>query len=259
VVAPARSARPGPGAEVCPFCEGHESETPPETLALGRASGESDTPGWQVRVVPNLFPALERQEVVVHTPRHATAFADLSAEETGLVAVAWSLRAAAAREEGFPYVHAFVNEGAAAGASRPHTHSQLAWLREPPPEVAAETGELRLDDDLVVVEREGVAAAVAWAGRLPYELLIAPVERTGESAFGSRLLAVALHLLADAVRRLRALEGDVAWNAWLHDGPDWHVEVLPRRTVLAGLELGAGIWIQTLDPAEAASRLREAY
>ena len=78
MVAPARSARPGPGDGSCPFCEGNEAETPPETLALGRDGGEPDTPGWQVRVVPNLYPALERQEVVVHTPRHVTTLADLS-------------------------------------------------------------------------------------------------------------------------------------------------------------------------------------
>ena len=124
MVAPARSARPGPGDGTCPFCEGNEGQTPPETLALGRDGGEPDTPGWQVRVVPNLYPALERQEVVVHTPRHVETLADLAPEELGRLSEAWSLRAAAARDEGFPYVHAFVNEGADRKSTRLNSSHQ---------------------------------------------------------------------------------------------------------------------------------------
>ena len=51
--------------------------TPPEVLALGRAGGAPDTPGWTVRVVPNKFPAIPGQEVVIHGPAHVTAFAEL--------------------------------------------------------------------------------------------------------------------------------------------------------------------------------------
>ncbi len=56
--------------EQCPFDEGREDRTPPETLAVSAAAREPDPPGWQVRVVPNLYPAFEHQEVIVHTPRH---------------------------------------------------------------------------------------------------------------------------------------------------------------------------------------------
>ena len=63
MVAPGRGLRPGAAAPDapeagesadCPFCEGHESETPPETFAVAEQEREPDTPGWQVRVVPNL-------------------------------------------------------------------------------------------------------------------------------------------------------------------------------------------------------------
>ncbi len=205
--------------------------------------------------MPNLYPALERQEVVIHAPRHVESLADLTPEELRRIAEAWSLRAAAARDEGFPYLHAFVNEGAAAGASRPHSHSQLAWLREPPPAVVAETGALRVEEGLVIAERDGVVAAAAWAGRLPYECVIAPVEPEA-GAFESPLLPVALELLGDLVGRLRGLEGDVPFNAWIHDGPHWHLELVPRLSVLAGLELGAGISINSVAPEDAAKRLR---
>ena len=238
-------------------------------LALGRGTGEADTPGWQVRVVPNLYPALERQEVVVHTPRHVRSVAELSDKELELVAEAWSSRATAARAEEFPYVHVLVNEGRDAGASRAHSHSQVVWLREPPPEVVAEaSGDCRLcahlTDELaegsrVLGERDGVVALMRWAGRVPYELLLAPIEHPTGSGFDSPFLPAVLGLLAKSLRHLHAAEGGpVPINAWLHDGPHWHLEVVPRLTILAGLELGAGIYVNTLDPGEAAERLRAA-
>ena len=54
---------------------------------------------------------------------------------------------------------------------------------------------------------------------------------------------------------LRAVEGPVPWNAWLHPG---HLELVPRLNVFAGIELGAGIWVNTVAPEDAARALRGA-
>jgi UDPglucose--hexose-1-phosphate uridylyltransferase len=250
-VAPNRRRRPGasPGlieepteAELdeCPFCEGREDRTPPESFRVG------DAATWTVRVVPNLYPAFERQEVVVHSPRHVRSFAELSDDEVAAVAEAWHARREAAREEGFDHVHALINEGAAAGSSLPHSHSQLIWLRERPPEVTRESGgaAAELLQALVVAERSGMRAVVHSAGRLPYEMLI------GGEPF---VLGTALLLLREVVGRLRAVEGAVPWNAWLHEG---HLEVVPRLSVLAGVELGAGIYVNTVAPEDAAAALQ---
>jgi len=45
--------------------------------------------------------------------------------------------------------------------------------------------------------------------------------------------------------------------SWLHAGGHWHIEVLPRLDVLAGIELGAGYFVNTLAPESAAGVLRE--
>ncbi len=69
ILAPARADRPfdfggipdeaeKTDREDCPFCEGHEDRTPPETWADRPGDGGADTPGWRVRAVPNLYPAL---------------------------------------------------------------------------------------------------------------------------------------------------------------------------------------------------------
>jgi UDPglucose--hexose-1-phosphate uridylyltransferase len=237
-------------------------------LALPEAERrEPDTPGWQVRVVPNLYPAFARQEVVIHGPEHVRSLADVSRPVLELVAEAWRWRAHARRAEGFPHLHALVNEGRDAGASLPHSHSQLVWLPEEPPLAAAENGDPcrvcellareRAEGTRVVVERDGLVLLCPWAGRMPYELVVAPVEHERDG-FSSPLLASALELAADGLRRLRAVEGPRPVNLWLHSGGHWHLEVLPRLTILAGLELGAGVYLNPLAPEDAAAALREA-
>jgi UDPglucose--hexose-1-phosphate uridylyltransferase len=249
VIAPGRAKRPGAARgtldpptpeelETCPFCAGHEEMTPPQTLVLPEQGD------WHVRVVPNLYPALERQEVVVHSRRHVRSLAELEDDEPQLVAEAWQRRADAVPG----YVHALVNEGREAGSSLPHSHSQLVWLPEPPPPHARP----RLEQFL---ETGGLVAGCPWASRLPYETVIAPAE-ADDTGIQSDLLPAAVQLLCEVVRRLHSIEGPVPLNAWLeYDEHDWRLVLLPRMTILAGLELGVGIFVNTLPPEEAAQRL----
>jgi UDPglucose--hexose-1-phosphate uridylyltransferase len=191
--------------------------------------------------------------VVIHGREHKRSFAQLDDGEVELVAEAWSQRRAA-QPEG--YLHAIVNEGHDAGASLAHSHSQLVWLPETPPTVVDETGPWEPSPGTEVDTFQNVSAACAPAGRVPYELLIGSA--SPGDAFGADLPA-ALVLLRNVTRRLRAVEGAVPWNAWLHvRADDWHIEVVPRLTVFAGLELGAGIFVNPLPPETAAERLREA-
>jgi len=252
VIAPGRAKRPGavrpaldpPSLDElasCPFCAGREDRTPPQTLVL------PEDGAWKVRVVPNLYPALERQEVVVHSPRHIRSIADAGDDELELVAEAWQRRAADVPG----HVFALLNEGREAGASLAHSHSQLAWLPEAPPARARPRAE-------TVLEAGGVEAASPWAARVPYETVIGPVTPEADP-FRSALLAPAVKLLGEIVRRLHRLEGDVALNAWLEQsGEDWRLVLFPRLNVLAGLELGAGLHVNTVPPEEAAARLRGA-
>jgi UDPglucose--hexose-1-phosphate uridylyltransferase len=245
-----------------------------------------------VRVVPNKFPAfgpwprdgdraeglfarraaVGRQEVVVHSPRHVRTIAELGVRELELVGEAWQARAAAAADAGFPYVHALVNEGAGAGASLPHSHSQLVWLEDEPPLVAQERRTQEEEGGCVVCrvlavereqrirvveERDGIVLLCPFAGRQPYEMLAAPAACEAEP-FTSAKLGAALTLAAEGVRRLREAEGDVPLNLWLHAGGHWHLEIMPRFGVLAGVELGSGYFVNTLAPESAAGVLREA-
>jgi UDPglucose--hexose-1-phosphate uridylyltransferase len=216
--------------------------------------------------VPNLYPAFERQDVVVSVPRHARSLAELEDVELAAIATAWTARARTAREEGFGYVHALVNEGRAAGASLPHSHTQLLWLRESPGLVTGErTGpgdcgvcELLANDAYALAERDDIACLVHRAGRLPYELLIAPLAHESHGLRSPRL-ASALGLLGASIRALHRIEGPSPLNAWLHDNGHWHLELVPRLTVQAGIELGAGIAVNALSPEDAVRALRESF
>jgi UDPglucose--hexose-1-phosphate uridylyltransferase len=245
LIAPGRGDRPGAWLpeierateeelERCPFCAGREDRTPPETLRIGDP--------WRVRVVPNLYPAFERQEVVIHSPDHIRSFADLDEAQVDAVAEAWERRNAAVEGD----VLAFINEGRLAGASLPHSHSQLVWTDLPHEDLEQLPGLL---EPYELQRRGGVVAAVHPFGAAPYESIVAPETADGRLADG-------LVLLRDLVRRLRAAEGSRPWNAWLHPGPPWHIHFVPRLTALAGIELGAEVYVNVLPPERAAERLR---
>ena len=202
--------------------------------------------------MPNKYPAFERHEIVVHSPAHVRSLAELEPAQLELVAEAWQRRRRAAAHG---HLFVVVNEGREAGASLPHSHSQLVWLPDAPPAVVAERSVRELLHGEEVLEADGVVAVSPFAARGPYELRIAPEEPESD-AFASDRLGAALRLLADAIGRLARLEGPLPLNAWLHTGAWWHLELVPRLTVPAGLELGAEIYVNPLPPEEAAERLR---
>ena len=79
-----------------------------------------------------------------------------------------------------------------------------------------------------------------------------------------------LRPLAGALRRaliaVDAATGGAPLNLWLHTAPaelrgtfHWHVELAPRLSGIAGLELGADIALVTVDPEAAAEALRAAW
>jgi UDPglucose--hexose-1-phosphate uridylyltransferase len=283
VIAPGRAHRPGAFVQVaprvsrqtpdeCPFCAGHEDQTPPPTLVLPGAGGD-----WAVRVVPNLYPALEgpdgANEVVVHTPAHTTAFAGLTLPDVERICEAWASRARAHALAGRRWLLCSINDGPGSGASLDHTHSQLTVTPFVPPLVSARLrrfqagcpvcAELRARDagSLTVDEHDGMRVYAPWASALPYQLRAAPLAHGSDALAAPQELASALAAIA---RVYAQALGSASWNAWLTTRPltedeprlHWHVEAFPRLTVLASLELGAGLPTCTIEPEAAARTLR---
>ncbi len=296
LLAPGRAARPhtfgssapdAPGPDACPFCPGNEHLTPPEVHRSG--DGAPDTPGWRVRVVPNLYPILGgpdagpgatgAHEVVVLSPAHDASFAQLDDAQTAEVLSVLRDRARHHLAAGRMFVQVVINHGRAAGASIRHPHAQIVALDVVPPAVAQAVERFgaaghdlvvadldRAGDDLRLVD----GPVVAWCPRAastPYELrlaLLAGGSRFDEAGDGD------MQPLADASRsvlaRLAAAAGDVPYNLVVHTAPPgtstesfhWYIEVQPRMAVVAGFEQGTGILVNTVPPELAARELREA-
>src|SRR5580765_7276573 len=136
------------GREHCPFCPGHEALTPPEIFA-NRNGSTPNGPGWDVRVVPNKFPALKVEgsldrvgdgmfdrmtgigahEVIIETPDHDRPLAAMA--ESEIERVLWAYRERILdlqKDVRLKYILVFKNHGAAAGATLEHPHSQLIAL-----------------------------------------------------------------------------------------------------------------------------------
>jgi UDPglucose--hexose-1-phosphate uridylyltransferase len=315
VVASERATRPGAGLRADPappldpasdpFAEGHEQQTPPEVYALrpGQDPPVPDTPGWTVRVVPNLYPALTADpptpepeanrdlftaaaargahEVIVNAPQSVGALADLPVEQLATAMDVWRERMRVHAPDA-ACLHLIVNERREAGASLPHTHAQLYALDFVPAAVARERErfgayavrtmggnlladllqeEVRRRERIVAIDDDAVAIA-PYASRLPYQLTIVPRRPRSHFEHDGPTGAALLH---DVLGRLgRRLGANPPLNLWVRTAPSgadhfcWRIDVLPRLTHLAGLELGTGVNLNIVAPEQAAAELREA-
>jgi UDPglucose--hexose-1-phosphate uridylyltransferase len=180
---------------------------------------------------------------------------------------------------GHRYVQVFVNPGKEAGASLAHPHAQIVALDFVPPAAEAALGRFAAAEaDLVARQLDEVepgplalsgGPAPAWCPRAsgsPYEIRIAHRDARAEFAHATddEIRAVAL-ALRDALAALAATVGDVPYNVILHSAPGsapapafhWYLEILPRLSVVAGFEMGTGVFVNIVAPEVAASRLRD--
>ena len=298
------SATPAPAIdpEQDPFADGHEDRTPPELYAVRPNGGAPNSAGWKVRVVPNLYPALEpdaqapppsanpelfwsgpasgAHEVIVNAPDQVVSLGQLAPEQVACAMEVWRERMRVHADSAC--VHLIVNERREAGASLPHTHAQLYALDFVPAAIARERErfgayatqtmggnllaelvqqEVRQRERIVAIDDEAVLMS-AYAGRVPYQLMLAP--RTPRARFEDDG-PIGAGLLHDALGRLqRRLGASPPLNLWVRTAPSgaqefcWRIDILPRLTHLAGLELGAGVNLNIVAPEQAAAELRDA-
>ena len=180
------------------------------------------------------------------------------------------------------HVHIIRNYGAAAASSLEHPHSQLFGLPFIPPTIDTELdgfvfaypGQAGcvLCDIITEEEKSGAQLVMStenfivfcpFASRLPYEVWIVP--RKHELRFEkSENLPELAEVMTELLNRFRERLGDPPFNYWVHTYPlhgesrpyHWHIEILPRLTMPGGLELGAGVWVNTVAPEDAAAQLR---
>jgi len=257
----------------CPFCRGNEDRTPPAIQAV------PDEENWDIRIVENLYPVLGddreqpalnlglqqtidgygRHEVIIDNSNHGIALHEMSNSHIALLFRTYRDRMQILYEsdERLRYVLAFKNFGPAAGASIPHTHSQMIALPVVPDNVQSEvdhshqyyekhhscvfcslidealtfetriydreSGEIRRQIDVgqYVIERGKKFIAIKpFASRYEWEIHILPLTHQADfkDATNEETEDFAT-VLKRTMARLDAVLGGVQYNYFLHSIP----------------------------------------
>lgn len=241
-------------SRVCPFCPGNEAATPPEIYAIRAPGTAPNTKGWQVRAIPNKYPALTiggelnregvgifdkmhgvgAHEVVIETPNHGETLADLSVERVAdALSVCQERMVDLERDPRFRFIMLFKNHGEGAGASLEHSHMQLIATPVVPTRVIQELdGAKRYHDykercifcdivrqelkagERVVDENPGFVTISPFAARFPYETWVLP--RSHQPSFRTLNAIQRMELAAILRRSLLRLK-------WGLNDPDYNL------------------------------------
>ncbi len=203
----------------CPFCYGNESMTPSEIECFRDRSTFSNTSGWQVRVIPNKFPALQVEgdlerkgmgiydmlngvgahEVLIESPYHYKDISDLlDCEVENIITMSCRRAADLAMDKRFKYIMIFRNYGHAAGASLEHPHTQIIALPMVPKNVAEEIKgshdyfgyrercifcdiirQELQENERVILENKYFVSLCPFVSRFPFEIWILPKKHNG--------------------------------------------------------------------------------
>ena len=291
-----------PPADLCPLCPTQDPSRPTEVPAAD----------YEIAVFENRFPTFTKNaptpvstspfpvapatgscEVVLYTPEHDAALADLSEVHIARLVDVWVDRYAelASRPE-VAYVYVFENRGREIGVTLTHPHGQIYAFPYVPPHVERElagarryrrahgrclhcllaTNEPR-DGRRMVYQSDGFVAFVPPFARLPYEVHV--VSRRHRTS----LLDLTRRERRELAAALRAVElkYDNLWQRPMpfvmamhqrptdgrrYPGCHFHIEFTPpyrsrdKLKYLAGVETGAGTYIVDARPENTAQELR---
>jgi UDPglucose--hexose-1-phosphate uridylyltransferase len=266
-------------------------------LCPSGAGGNSEIPlaDFEVVVFENRFPALAAGcEVIVYTSDHDSTLSHLPLERVRLLVDVWADRyvSLGARPD-VDYVFIFENKGEEIGVTLHHPHGQIYALPFVPPVASTElrasrahleaTGrclhcdeiERELSGDRLVLRSDSMVAFVPHAARWPYEVHVYPRRHVASIADlqpnERRELSAALLAVTGAYDEHFGFSTPyvMAMHQAPTDGKPWpeahlHIEFYPphrrpdRLKHLAGVELGAGTFVNDTRPEETARRLQEA-
>ncbi|PIT93698.1 hypothetical protein COU00_02905 [Candidatus Falkowbacteria bacterium CG10_big_fil_rev_8_21_14_0_10_43_11] len=289
IITPSRSKRPRDISEEtvlrrnrpCVFC--------PQAIRRNSIIDSiGDKSAWQVLSLPNDYPAVTlqnkkaygAQEVIIDTAKHGVELGELSENEILNVLKMYQRRTAAlSKIKNLDYVLIFKNNGAKAGASLAHVHSQIFATDIIPPDVQEEiTAAINYQTehkrnvfaDIIKKEIKGprkiyadklIAAFCPYASQFHYEAWILPrrlVDNITELA-PAELQATA-KILKKILLKLHKL--NLSYNLFMHQvisNPNqyFYIKIQPRDSIWAGVELGSGIVINSVAPEEAARFYRK--
>jgi UDPglucose--hexose-1-phosphate uridylyltransferase len=238
----------------CPFCEGNEADTPPEVYRIG--GGEANKPGWQIRVMPNLFPITDIHEVVIHSPSHDKNIEDFSLEQVENIIKTYISRFNFLKEKGKVFI--FHNYSLISGASLIHPHSQISVVPQDIP-----TNTLAPQSVFNIIEQVGDFVSYCpeyseWAYEIWIREAVQP-RRLDEANTGD--LA---KILQSSIQKLKKIHSNnphyskkpFGYNFYIYPYDSWYLRIIPRFMERAGFELSTGIMVNSVDPVKASQDLK---
>ncbi|MCX7779231.1 MAG: DUF4931 domain-containing protein [Patescibacteria group bacterium] len=292
IITPARAKRPRRTGQPqklvniedpdCPFCF---DKVEKKLLIKGYPSFKNP----QYFVLKNKYPivtpdnqkAYGWHELISETPDH---FQDLSAVSIshmiGLLNVYKDRIKTISQMKEIDYLLVLKNHGLAAGASRPHAHSQILGLKMLPPLVQEELEILTKNQQTkqdclycqilqketrgprrIFVNKE-IIAFCPYASEYHYEAWILPRRHVASLIdLTERETIVFAKVLKRILRKIFKLR--LAYNFFFHHlvkkNKDWHFyfKIQPRQSIWAGVEMGTGMVVNSLAPEKAAEFYRQ--
>lgn len=293
--------------ELCPFCEGNESLTPKEIFSMRNPESMANQKGWYTRVVPNLYKAVEIEaayhhhegnfahwdgfgahEIIIDTPSHKVSMNQWSVQEI----VLWlkTLRSRVEdlrRDNRLIFISLFKNEGADAGSTMSHSHTQLVALPIIPKNQLEmnirsreyfEKNSHALVESIIIDEEEAkvrmiesygeFSAFCPYASSYPFEVMISSKKSIGQiDTLGNIHIEQLSTLLFSIMQKMKSLHGDISFNLWISTPPlgrdalSWKsyrpmIRIMPRIYRFGGFEISAQMMINPVEPELAAKLLR---
>jgi len=252
--------------KICVFCPGFERIPGEELYRIGE--GQPYELGWQVRVIKNKYPITDFHEVIIHSPDDTLELNMMPVSQIELVLKAFRERYKANMEHG--HVMIFNNVGEAAGSSIGHPHSQLVVV---PKQINIDSLTLEPIVNVVLDNKEFVVFCPEFS-QWPFEIWIAPKKKG--TMFGDILdeeIVDLAPILKDTLNRMllhlssgehfhpgvvmATFKAGPAYNFYIYHGKDWYIRIIPRLVHRAGFELGTGLSVNIIDPADAAEILKQ--
>lgn len=275
ISAPKRAKRPdvAKGIEpVCPFCPGREKDEE----EVYRVGGVDHDAHWQIRVLPNKFPFTPIHLVIIDSPDHHKTFDQLALSQVELIFKTYRKLYNDYKDKGEVYI--FHNHGAKGGESLPHPHTQLAVI---PFEVKTDLPRLdpwagygvapkpltlggnheESNESVNMVDNKDFYLFCPLTSQWPDEVWIAPKKRG--QLFGE-ITDEEISDLSFMLQRLLQIfnlrhGNEFPFNFYIYPGGDWYLRLIPRMKSLGGFEIGTGIFVNTQDPKETVTFLKEHF
>ena len=234
---------------------------------------------------------LGAHEVVVETPKSGVSMDQLSVEEIAdAVKIIFDRIADLRKDTRFRYISVTKSRGRAAGGQINHNYSEIKAYPFVPPFVRAKLDNCLeyyrekercllcdiVDQELadrkrIVAEHDNFVAFCPYASRFPFEIMVIP-KKHGRILSENTASAIAdfAKILKPVMSKLKSGLNSPAYNMVFHYLPvnsgaeaeaesrayHWHLEIIPRITVISADSFENGIFVNPTLPEDAAEFLR---